>query len=1010
MDRAKKQRQQELCRTILPALAMLIALMITLNAGMLSNADTLDSLFGRGKRIQEAISDQGALNTAYYTLRYSDQEESRQAAAELAREISDEGIVLLKNSGILPLRPDTPVSPFGLRYCLPYYGGSGSASVGTEEDYIVTPSEGLHAAFINVNTVLESFIFEAAGTGSSLTQNPNVTACRPVTNAEEKNTLYELSTKIYQQAESSCEGSIGMVFIGRSTGEDCDASAQVYTDGTPHMLALTAAERETIAFAKEHCDGVIVVLATPAIMEIAELEDDSGIDAIVWLGGAGCSGYASLGAILTGAVNPSGRTTDIWPAVFKNAPTFANQDDGSDRFTYSNALTTLVNSTNRQENIPAAFREYEEGVYLGYRYYETAWDLGCLADYGDRDTGVLYPFGYGLSYTSFSQKITEFRQEKEQLSLTVRVTNTGTRYAGKEVVQLYMTAPYTELDVQYGIEKPTVVLLQFAKTGTIPPGEYEDVTLTFSVEDMASYCNTRENGDGTIGCYMLEEGSYLLSVRGDSHTVLDSVPLEIAHTVWYDNANPRQSDGGRAAVNQFGQLNTYMTDPQVSGSVTLSRSDWGHTQPTAPTGTDRHASDTVLQWISGSDTTRFDYQTDEVLGNMPDSLVYQAEYPASGRNNGVVLADLRGKAYDDPAWDLLLDQLTYSNTEQWRQCLFEAGYQTGSMPGIGKPESVEHDGPQGLTFADLSGTNWIKGVCAYPAVPVMGATWNRELMYRLGSMVGQEALLSGIDGWYAPGLNLRRSPFGGRNFEYFSEDPLLTGVLGAQILSGAGEEGLVCILKHLGPLDTEAHRNVHTSVWMTEQTLREIYLRPFEIALKNGKKTVYYTQTETRVLAGTTMRAGTAIMAGDCGIGTVWTAANYPLLTNVLRGEWGFEGFVVSDMHQQGTDEQIDNILRAGCDAFMATSSGSSSNADDYFSATGQNLLRRAVKNLCYSLANTNLMQNIAPGTIIQYGPSPWYQWLIAVDVIVGILILVTCIWIVYRVRVEKPLEGPTSL
>lgn len=995
--------RQEIHRFLRPALALFLALLVTVNIGMLSNSDTLDSVFGQGKRVTEVIAGQDTLNAAYYTAQYSNTDESRQAAAALARSISDEGIVLLKNSGLLPLRPDTPVSPFGLRYVLPYYGGSGSASVDTKADYIVTPAEGLHAAFSNVNVSLEEEIFAAVSAESALAGNPNIAACSVASEDSQENTLYELSPQVYQPYRSSCESTVGIVFIGRSTGENCDASTLPYTDGTPHMLALTSAEKETIVFAKKHCDGVVVVLASPAIMEIAVLEDDGGIDAIFWLGGAGCSGYASLGAILTGAVTPSGKTTDIWPAAFKSAPTFANQDDGTNRFTYSNAVTTLVNSTDRVPNTPAAFREYEEGVYLGYRYYETAWDLGYLTDYNDRAAGVLYPFGYGLSYTSYSQEIIKFRDDKDRISLTVRVTNTGSRYAGKEVVQLYVTPPYTELDAQYDIEKSTAVLLRFAKTGTIQPGQHEDVTLIFSTEDMASYCAARDNGDGTVGSYMLEEGSYLLSVREDSHTVLDSVTLEIPHTVWYDNENPRQSDGCHAAVNQFRQLYTYVSNPQVSGFVSLSRTDWQNTQPTAPTEEDRHASYTVLQWICDSDTTRFDYQTDEALGNTPNTLVYQTEYPLSGKNNGMVLADLRGKAYNDPAWNLLLDQLSFANPEQWRRCLFEAGYKTGSLTEIGKPESVERDGPQGLSFSDVSGNNWVKGVCAYPAVPVMGAAWNQELMYQLGRMVGQEALLSGINGWYAPGLNLRRSPFGGRNFEAFGEDPLLAGTLAAQIISGAGDEGLVCVIKHLGPMDTEAHRSIHTCVWMTEQALREIHLRPFEIAIKTAKKTVSYAQTREEALFETTLAAGSAVMAGDCGIGTVWTAANYPLLTNVLRGEWGFEGFVISDMHQQGTSEQIDNVLRAGCDAFMMTEADGSANSGDFSSATGQKLLRRAVKNLCYTLVNTNLMQGVAPGATIHYGLSPWCQWLIAVDLLSAFFILAVCIWMLY------PSQGRTA-
>ena len=1014
MKNLTKSGIRRLRRTLLPIMALLLALSCTLTAGMYANASTLNSLFGRGERTVRPLEQSEDLDADYYVQAYSSKAEALEAARAVSLQISDEGIVLLKNNGLLPLSDSAILSPMGLRYYLPYYGGSGSSAIGSDEEHTITPAQGLHSAFSSFNTVLEKRLSQAANAAESPADNSNLIAATPLKGEVEENTLYEFSASVYGELGDTCAGTVGVVFLGRQTGEDCDASTSAYDDGTPHMLSLTAAEQDMLSFAKAHCESVIVVLATSSPMEVAQLEDDLAIDAIIWLGGAGSTGYESLGRILSGQVNPSGRLPDLWDSDFTQAPTFANQDDGSDRFVYTNAFTTLIIRDSWNENVCPPFREYEEGIYLGYRYYETAWDTGFLKDYDNRTSGVLYPFGYGLSYTTFSQEIVGFSDGGDDIFLTVRVTNTGTRYSGKEVVQVYFTPPYTDLDQAYAIEKSTAVLIQFAKTDLLAPGEYEDISLSFAKEDMASYCYTRDNGDGTTGCYMLEDGAYTISIRANSHDILDSRTATVQDTIWYDNSNPRQSEldaqaelddsgqplplpanSGQAAVNQFEQLNSYMSDPDVSSAVRLSRADWDGTQPTAPADADRVASDKVAGWIAAADTTRPAADSLEDKSSLP--------IPASGADNGLVLADLRGKRYWDPMCILLLYQITYDNPEELRLCLFQDAYGTGALSDIGKPESVEHDGPQGLTLADVNGQNWIKDVCGYPAAPVMAATWNQALMYDFGYMVGQEALLSDINGWYAPGLNIHRSPFGGRASEYFSEDPLLSGMLGAQVISGAGDAGLSCAAKHFVLMDTEAHKNPHTCVWLTEQALREIYLRPYEIALKTARKTIRYIGEEDGVTHIRTMRAGDFLMAGDCAVGPLWSAANPALLTGVVRGEWGFQGTIISDMHLSGSDAQVDRLLQAGCDLLMSTSSGSPLNATDYQSPAGQRLLRMAVKNLCYTLVNSNLMQGAAPGSLIESSPAPWelclavFNGTVALTLAAMAVLLVWTAWYAHR-------------
>lgn len=1029
MKITRRLSNKKLRHILVPGMALFLALVLTLSAGMLLNAAALDDFFGRGERSITLLASDG-WDTEYYPQLYANARESRAAAIEVSKRLSDEGIVLLKNNGLLPLAGTAAVSPLGLRYYRPIYGGSGSSAIDAGEAYVVTPQEGLHKVFSSVNAAAEQALAPLVEDGQALTDNPSVTAATPLRGEESMaDAIFEFSPEAYKDLAGSCAGTVGLVFLGRQTGEDRDSYSGVYNDGTPHMLALSTAEREVISFAKANCEGLVVVLESSSPMQIAELEDDAGIDAILWVGGAGCSGYESLGDILVGAVVPSGRTPDTYPADFKRDPTFANHDDGSGRFVYTNAYTTLVSNFSWEEHANAPFHEYEEGVYLGYKYYETSYDVGYLKDYYNRTDGVLYPFGYGLSYTSFSQEITALRDRGDEVAVTVRVTNTGSsRFAGKDIVQLYFTAPYTQLDQDYGIEKPTAVLLQFGKTGLLAPGESEDVKLTFQKETMASYCSTRNNLDGTFGCYVLEEGQYTLSIRANSHEVLDAGAVSVPATVWYDGTNPRRSetdaqsklsssgvplsspawsaDGGeaayQAATNQFAQLRAYMSDRSVSSATVLSRRDWAGTQPTAPTDGDRAASDTVVRWIAESDSTKYDYTADPRLGNGPGSLVYQADSPATGAENDIVLADLRGKGYYDPTWDLLLDQLTFTDLEELRRCLFEAAYQTGAMISIGKPESVEHDGPQGLTQPDQTGHNWLAGTCAYPSAPVMAAGWNRALLYELGYMVGQEALIAGINGWYAPGLNLHRSPFGGRVSEYFSEDSLLAGCLGAQTVSGAGDAGLYCSVKHLVLIDSEGHRNPHTAVWLTEQALREVYLRPFEIALKTAMKTIRYTDAETGAAKLKTMRAGDFIMTGDCAVGSYWTSTCYGLLNGVVRGEWGFQGFIISDINLNANPNRVDMLLRSGSDALMSTPYGKRVNVQDAASPTAVSLLRRAVKNICYTLVNSNVMQGVPPGSVVHYAAAPWKVGLTVFDVISGLILISMSAWLVLRERDER--------
>lgn len=966
-------------------MVLLLMLDITVTRGMLANEAALNLMFGSSK--QTVISNNSNSNADYYEKRYVSSNQSKEKAILVAKQISDEGIVLLKNDGLLPLTSQTPISPLGFAFFEPYYGGSGSSAISTNANDVTTPLQGLEAVFSNLNL---SLIQQQEN--NLKVQNSIV----PIASLNEQSVLNEFNLSVYEGFEESLAGTVGIVYIKRQTGENQDACLTPYEDGTPHMLAITSMEKALIDHAVSYCQNVVVVLCSSSPMEIGTLKHNSRISAILWVGGTGSTGYRSLGDILIGKINPSGRLPATYAADFRMDPSYPNQDDGTDNFIYTNALTSFISSTSIRENSPAAFHEFEEGIYVGYKYYETADALGHI-QYENPKQGVVYPFGFGLSYTEFKQQIIDFQAGTKEISLTIRVENIGQQYSGKDVVQLYVTAPYTKLDMQYGIEKSSVQLIAFSKSKLLAPGETEEITLTFPIEEMASYCYTKENSDGTVGCYMLEEGSYVLSLRQNAHNLIDQRTYYHPNTIWYNSANPRTSeieaqtalDANKptafpvAATNQFPELNAYMTSKAISGAVILSRSNWQNTLPTAPRDTDRIASQAIVKAIAEADTLKADLRKNISSTSLIDDQNMQDE------NERLILADLRGRSCNDPLWQCLMNQLTFENIDEICQALFEAGYKTGAIKEIGKPASVERDGPQGLTMADVSGKNWIKNVCGYPAAPIMAATFNKDLMYDYGFIVGQEALCAGINGWYAPGLNILRSPFCGRSSEYFSEDALLSGMLGAKVVSGAGDAGLYCAMKHFPIMDIEAHRSPHTLKWLTEQALRELYLKPFEIVVKTARKTIrYIPDIHSGSMVKKTMRAGDFIMASDSAVGSVWSAANHALITNIVRGEWGFEGAVISDMHVEVNYRLIDNLLFAGSDALMSINKKREIVVQKPSSEEDKTALKNAVKNICYVLVNSNLMQGIPPASVVEHSLSNWMLWLIAINGIVILLIL----------------------
>ena len=688
-------------------------------------------------------------------------------------------------------------------------------------------------------------------------------------------------------AQAKAFSDIAIVVLSRIGGEGGDLPQDMYaagyseTDDGRHYLELTQDEEDLIALVKaQGFTKTVVLINSSNAMELGFVEN--GVDAVLWIGSPGAVGCNAVGAVLSGEVNPSGRLVDTYAYDLTTSPAYWNA--GS--FTYGNLNRNYV--------------EYAEGIYVGYRYYETAAADGFI-EYAKT---VQYPFGYGLSYTTFTQSIESFVGSGSTVAMQVKVTNTGS-VAGKDVVQVYYTAPYTK----GGIEKAHVVLIGFAKTGLLQPNESETVTIAFSPEDMASF-----DAFGA-GCYVLDAGDYEIKLMNNAHDVIDSRTYTVAETVVYGEGNPRSTDK-TAAVCHFADVQ--------NGQITVyvSRSDWAGTTPKERVD-GKTASDAVVKAFSEKDPY-------EVNASDPD-IVYA--------DNGLVLEDMAGLDWDDPKWELLLQQLS---DEDMATMILNGGWSTPAIASVGKPATSDLDGPAGINSLVSS----LRGV-SFPSEVVIGSTWNAPLVEEFGKIFAQEAAANGVVGLYAPGMNIHRTPFSGRNFEYYSEDGLLSGKLGAAQVKGAASQGVYMYAKHFALNDQESNR-LSLSVWANEQAMRELYLKPFELTVKEGKTT--------------------AIMSSYSYLGTTWAGASKALITDVLRGEWGFVGMVVTDSAMANTSWMDPNLaVRAGNDMMLCLMGASIETNNN----TARNAMRAACHNILYTQANSAAVQ-------VEADDSPYWYALVA--------------------------------
>lgn len=950
-----------------PIIAILTVLLVVANAALIMAGGWVSSQFGTGTYTFTNSEKTKSWDLDFYKADYADEEEVTNAARDLVAEIGSEGMVLAKNTqGALPLSKGAKVTMLGRAAADPVYGGSGSGSISVTE--AITPRQALEDAGFSINTTA----FDAIATFAKDNKRGFIEMDKP-----EKSTynIGEMPISSYEALSSSFSGfnDAALVFIGRPGGEGGDLNQNMegwddnYQPGQ-HQLELNQDERALIDLATKNFKKTIVIVNASTTLELGDVQDNPGVAGIILAGSPGLTGWAGLAGILSGDVNPSGRTVDTWVRDFTKDPTFVNFGD----FKYSNLsveypVKAVEKATsNAVLTNDATFTNYAEGIYMGYRYYETAAKEGFI-NYED---AVVYPFGYGLSYTDFTWSVAEPKIDiaSGDISVDVTVANNGTQ-AGKDVVELYYSAPYTK----GGIEKADQVLVGFAKTGLIEPGASETVTISLNAEDMASYDYKNAKA------YVLEAGDYILTLRTDSHTVAEGVePItyNVPETITYKGESHRKSDKAEV-TNEFDDVSAHFTDDASDAAkvVNLSRADFAGTFPTAPS----------QEQLKADKATEEAFQPYDAEAAAKE---FDGKMPATNEKVEYSLVQMRGLPKDDPKWDTLLNSLSVDDMATMQ---LNGAYQTPALPTIQKPTTIEPDGPAGFSSfinADINGV-------AYPSEYLLAQTWSEELLHKMGTMLGNEALFKHINGWYAPAANLHRSPFAGRNFEYYSEDPFLSGKMLTAVSNGIGEKGVYTMLKHFALNEQETNRvNNGVASWANEQAIRELYLKPFEMGVKDIKITVPYISDDEGTRSEAEVGA-LGIMSSFNRIGATWTGGSKPLMTNVLRGEWGFEGFAITDFNLYPYMNPNQGIA-AGTDVTLTFAPSKS--YDDTSSAKAVTDIRNATHNILFTVANSNAMIGMAPGADVDYTPPTWVYIQIGASIAVGVLIAGLLFMVVRRV------------
>ena len=891
--RVKRTPGQIICKIVRGLLYPVVCIMIIIGLVFSSLFMTLDYMLG--------IEDKGTYTMeSDAEVQMTDDWDPNDSLA-LAYQIQAEGSVLLRNeNNTLPMEA-CKVNLFGATAVEPHTYGNGSGSTSTTFTYSdINNTTGIADFSVSAPDLKEAM--EYAG----FTVNPELWQFYK-DNTDETVQESNWGEGVLMDTNELPVSVISDASVANINGQSAIENAVAYSDVAVYIFSIPSSEHAdyvaeeltfnedelaTLKLLRENFETVIVLVNCGNYFSLAELEEID-VDAILWIGLTGINGLNAAADILTGKVNPSGKLSDIYPYDPTSAPGWIN--------------TGIVQYVDEETVAPAYFEGvlgldtvkpyliYAEGIYNGYKWYETAAAEGVI----DYDSVVQYPFGYGLSYTTFDWEVVEsdIDHNTQTATVSVKVTNTGD-VAGKEVVQLYNHAPY----YNGGIEKAEVSLVEFAKTDELAPGESQVVTMTVDFYDLCSYDYVNVKG------YILEAGDYELRIQRDSHTVEDVV----AFTVEEDILFPTNENTGVTVTNLFDDVGLY---DQVTY---LSRAD----------GFANYDEAIKTYRITLTDEQReiasIGYGVGATEGQTPSI--------TTGADNDLQLIELRGLDFDDPKWDEFLDQLT----EEELVYLYSSGcYGTYAISRLGVPETDGYDGPAGVSMAfALTGYYGV----AYPTQIVIASTWNRDLCEEYGKAIAEECLHAEIELWYAPIVNLHRSHRGGRDFEYYSEDTVLSGILGGYTIKGAEENGLMTSLKHFALYEQSGGQGA--MCFINEQAFRETYLKPFEIAINVCEPS--------------------NIMTCYSSVGLTWAGANHTLVTDLLYNEWGYEGFTLTDAILMGMmDSQ--QALSSGTSQMLMTFCADYFEVKDVLDQYPESTLyymRQAAHRILYATVNCDIAMN----------------------------------------------------
>lgn len=869
------------------------------------------------------------LNNATIT-KYTLSDATVSKANELAKDVQSEAVTLLKNDDSnLPLS-GKKVNVFGWGSTNPVYGGTGSGSM-SKQYKTVSLLDGMKQAGLKTNTELSKLYTDyrkdrpEVGMFAQDWTLPEVPA-------------KQYSDKLVSDAKDFSDEAV--VVLTRVGGEGADLPTDMKAKGITYknnskdyddfqkgesFLQLSKTERDMIDLVTSNFKKVTLVYNGANTFQFDFLNDYPQIQSVVWCPPAGQTGFSALGEVLAGETNPSGKTSDTFLKDLTKSVSYNNFG----KFEYTNMADKAAKYkgfTGDDVTAIPGFVNYSEGIYVGYKFYETASDEGLI----NYDDTVAFPFGYGLSYTSFDQKLDSVKYKGGKVTVTATVTNTGDK-AGKDVVEVYYNPPYTD----GGIEKASKNLAGFEKTKELQPGESQKVTVKFDDDDMASYDYKGAKA------YVLEKGDYDISIQSDSHHVIDHKAITVKDTVTYDSDSNTHNGDKTVATNQF---------DDVAGDVTyLSRADhFANYKEATAAPTNFKMSDKAKETFynnSNYDPKKFDKDSDKM--------------PTTGAKNGLKLSDMYGKDYDDADWDKLLDQLTFDDMDN---LIANGGYGTQALKSVGKIQLTDADGPASLNN-NFTGV----GSIGFLASTAFACTWNKDLAKQFGEMIGDMAHDMHVAGWYAPAMNIHRNAFSGRTFEYFSEDSLLSGVMASSEISGAKSKGVYSFMKHFALNDQETKRTEMLCTWTNEQAMREIYLKPFEMSVKEG--------------------GAQAVMSSFNYIGNTYAGADSALLQTVLRGEWGFKGFVLTDYFGGYGYQNADQEVRAGNDSMLATTKITNHITDK--SATSVKAMRQAAHNILYTAANSCQYANGEPKVATPIWKTAMYvAWGVTAVLVIGLEIV----------------------